>query len=222
VEVSLTLPLDYPAADLQGRPVRFLVDIKAAAEVSLLGDDSPELLTALGRGANLDAVMDSIRDELEDEAADLLQLEGRELVFDALLERARPEVPDDAVSEEIRRAWQRLEGEALARKNFDAQEQAEALEGWLTDPATRAQARRRLELAVVLGAIVKHEQLTLTDAQLEERLAEAAADFGLSASEVHQGLRSSAAATQQMFNVGLHLLAVEHVLERAQIRYAGA
>lgn len=224
VELALTLPADYPVESLAGKPVRFLVDLKSAEAVDTLDDDAPALLEKLGRGDTLDAVMDSLREELEDEAADQLRLEGRELVFDALLARANPSVRSEVVDEEIRRCWQRLEGEALARKNFDADEQAEALAGWLADADTRTQAERRLRLAIVLGSIVQAQKLTLDAAQLESLLADAAegAGLGLTAAQLHEGLRGSKPMTAQLYNVGLHLLAVEHVLKHAQIRYQGA
>jgi trigger factor len=75
---------------------------------------------------------------------------------------------------------------------------------------------------MVLGAIAKKEKIFLDGPKLEALLQEAATDFGLSAEQVSQGLRSPDGMNGQLYNVGLHLATVQHVLERATITYAGA
>jgi trigger factor len=219
-EIAVDLPENYPVEALRGKPVRFIVDVKSAEAVRELGDGDPDLIGLLKRGATLDEVMDSIAEELENEAAEVLQVEGREMVFDELIARTQATVAPSVVDEEIRLTWQRLEGAALAEKNFDAEEQREALNGWLADPETREQTERRLKLSMVLGAIAKKEKIFLDAAKLEEILQEASTDFGLTAQQVSDGLRAPNGMNTQVYNVALHLATVQHVLQRTRITFA--
>lgn len=222
LEIELTLPADYPVEALRSRAARFIVDLRAAREVTEPDDESPAFLAALKMGKTLDEVMDAIRDELEDELADQLTLSGQDLVLDTLVERAKVEVPQSLIDEEVRRRWGQLEGKALAERGFDAEEQTEALQAWLTDPLTRADVERRLKISLVLKAITERDKLQLTPEKLEYFAITSAEAYGLSAAEVKKGLRESKELTAQMAQTAWHLLAVEHVMTLAKVRFEGA
>jgi trigger factor len=222
IEINVTLPADYPVAWLRNKPARFLVDIRAAREVNMPDDEAPAFLKALGRGKNLDEVFDSIREELEDRLADELTLEGENLVLDAVAARSDVTVPPKLVDEEIRRKWTALEGKALIARGFDASEQKEALQSWLDDPMTRADAGRRLKIALVLRAVADAEHLQLTPKKFEELATAAGEGFGLTKEQVSKGLREAPDLTEQMAQTGWHLLAVEHVMSKAKVKFEGA
>ncbi len=222
IEINLTLPASYPVEWMRSKPARFLVDLRAAKDVKMPDDEAPAFLKALNRGKDLDAVMDSIRDELEDRLADQLTVEGETMVLDALVARAEVTVPPKLVDEEIRRKWSTLERKGLIDRGFEANEQREAMQAWLDDPMTRADAERRLKVALVLKAVAEAEKLELTPKKLEEMAKAAGEPFGLTAAEVAKGLRESPELTEQMFNTGWHLLAVEHVMSKATVKFEGA
>ena len=222
IEIDLTLPANYPVGWMRSKPARFIVDLRAAREVKEPDDEAPAFLKALKRGKTLDEVMNSIREELEDRLADTLTVEGENLVLDALAARAKVEVPAALVDEEIRRRWTTLEGKALITRGFDATEQREAMQTWLDDPITRADAERRLGIALVLRAVAENEKLELTPKKLEEMTVAATAPFGLTAAQVAEGLRESPELTTQMAQTGWHLLAVEYVMSKATVKFEGA
>ncbi len=222
IEINLTLPANYPVEWMRNKPARFLVDLRAAKEVTMPDDEAPAFLKALKRGKNLDEVFDSIREELEDRLADTLTLEGENLVLDALVARADVTLSPKLVDEEIRRRWLALESKALISRGFEAAEQREAMQGWLEDPMTRADAERRLKIALVLRAVAEAEKLELTPAKLEEMAKAAGEGFGLTPAQVKEGLRESPELTEQMFQTGWHLLAVEHVMSKAKVKFEGA
>ncbi len=222
LEIELTIPADYPVEALRNKPARFIVDVRAAKEVIEPDDEAPAFLEAINKGKTLEDVMDAIRDELEDELADQLTLEGQDLVLDALIERADVQVSRALIDEEVRRRWGQLEGKALVERGFDATEQQEALTAWLTDPLTRTDCERRLKIALVLKAITERDKLQLAPDKLEELATISAEPFGLTAADVKKGLRESKELTAQMAQTAWHMLAVEHVLSLASIKYEGA
>ena len=222
LEIEVKLPGDYPVAWMRGKPARFIVDLRAARELVEPEDEAPAFLAALKRGKTLDAVMDSIREELEDELSDTLTLEGQDLVLDALVERADPRVPQALVDEEVRRRWGQLEGKGLVARGFDSNEQQEALDSWLSDPLTRADAERRLKIAVVLKAVAEQHKLQLTPAKLQELAQTTVAPFGFTPADVKEALGESRELTTQMAQTAWHLLAVEYVMSKAKVKFEGA
>ena len=221
LKVDLVLPGNYPAQSLQGMPATFVVDLIAAREVRMPDTDSDEFLRELGRGDTHEAVMDSIADELLEEQADLLWLEAQHLVLDQLASRLEVELPQSLIDDEIRRRWAAAEGEAVAEKEFSVEEQQEALGLWMKDPGTRAEVERRLRAALALKAVAERDRLQLTTEKTLELLEGSVEAFGLSPADLREALVDPTAAAQ-LKNVAWHLLAVEHVMNQARVRFEGA
>ena len=222
MQIALELPATYPVEQLQGKPARFLVDIVAARQVTMLPESSPEFLEKLGMGSTLAEVMDTLREELEDELAGQLWVQAQDLVLDEVARRTPVELPRALLDEELRRRWVQAEGQAMVEYQFDVEEQQEALQGWLTDPTTRADAERRLRIGLALKAVTEAEKLQLTPEKLEELIRDHVEPFGLTAEDVHAALRETPETTRRLTELGWHLLAVEHVMSKAKVTFEGA
>jgi trigger factor len=221
VQMIINLPKTYPVAELRGRQAQFIVDIRDANEVKPLSADDPTFLAKAGRGANVDDLMHSLREDIEVELARVMVVEGEQLVLDELVKRAKVTVPKDLVDQEIKRHWAQVEGKELVDRKFDVDEQNEAMNLWLADKGTRADAERRLQVSLVLKAIGDAKKLSLTPEKMESILAKQASAFGLTAQQVHQGLREEGELTQKMANVAYHLMMVEYVMQRAKVEFEG-
>lgn len=222
VQVSLTLPPDYPVEALRGKPVRFIVDVRGGREVKLPDTESKEFLARLGLGPDLEKVMDALREELEQELADQLWTEAENLVLAELVARAKVQVPKALLEDEIRRRWADVEGRGLVEKGFDVEEQNEALKTWLDDPPTRAECERRIAAGLVLRAVAERDKLELPREKLEAIVLAYAKPFGLGEAEVKAALRESKEQTTRLHELAWHLLAVEHVLKAAKVTFEGA
>ena len=222
VEVAVTLPADYPVEALRGAPARFIVDLRGAIAVTMPDTDSDDFLQRVGRGSTLDELMADLLEELETELADLLWVEAQDRVLDEVASRTRVEVPNSLVDEEIRRRWGMSEGKALAGKDFTAEEQTEALEGWLRDPETRSEAERRLRISLALKAVAERDRLVVTPELRDELLEELLPAWGLSPNEAKQAMAQDPALRSQIDAMLPHLLAVRHVMERAKVTFEGA
>jgi trigger factor len=222
VQALLELPDDYPVEPLRGMPVRFLIDIRAAREVKMPDETRPGFLEKLGLGGSFDEVMENIREELEDELADQLWVRAREQVLDEVARRTEVEVPRKLVDEEIRRRWAAAEGHAMVERNFDVDEQQEALQAWMTDAGTREEAGRRLRIGLALKAVAERDRLALTPEKLEALLVENAEPFGLTESDVKAALRESPETTRRLHDLGWYLMLVEHVMSKARVTFEGA
>lgn len=222
LQIAMELPGDYPVEAYRGQPARFLVDVLAARELTLLPEDAPAFFEKLGLGDTLVEVMNALREELEEDLAARLWLEAQDLVMEELRKRAPVSLPRALVDEELRRRWVEAEGRGMVAQQFDVDEQREALEGWLQDTATREEAERRLHLGVVLKALTEAHQLELSAEKLEELVRDQLEPFGLTAADAHAALRESPETTQQLAEMGWYLLAVEHVMNQAKVRFEGA
>lgn len=219
---QMVLPESYPVQACRGREVRFLIDIRAAREVEVLDPRSPSVLRRLGRGKTLDQVLKSIAAELRAEQADQRWVEAQDLVLDVLAGRVATEVPARLIDEEIRARWSQCEAPILSAKNFTLQEQAEALEGWLSDPLTRVDAERRLRVALALRAIAEREGLELTPAEAGELLEVVLTPAGVNLEKAREALREDDEQARKVVGALFHLKLVAYVMDRAKINFESA
>jgi trigger factor len=221
LKIDLVLPANYPVESLRGLPASFVVDLIAAREVKVPDTDSDEVLSQFGRGNTMEEVMDSLAEQLLEEQADMLWLEAQNMVLDQLASRIEVEIPQSLVDEEIRRRWAAAEGEAVAEKEFSVEEQREALDLWLKDPGTRAEVERRLRVSLALKAVAERDKLVLTPEKTIALLEEQVSVFGITPGQLREALVDPSAATQ-LRDVAWHLMAVEHVMNKAKVRFEGA
>ncbi|QSQ24114.1 peptidylprolyl isomerase [Pyxidicoccus parkwayensis] len=222
LQLMLDLPDNYPVESLRGKPVRFLVDIRAARELTLPDEESPAFLKQLGLGDSLDAVMTALQEELENELSDNLWVQAQELVLDEVARRTEVEVPRKLVDEEIRRRWATAEGFGMVERGFSVEEQEEAVQGWLQDASTREQAEHRIRVGLGLKAIAEQDKLTLSAEKLQKLLEQTTEPFGLTADDVRAALRESPETTKKLHDLGWHLMVVEYVMSKAKVTFEGA
>jgi len=222
VVMDLTLPRDYPIEALRGTPARFMVDVQAAREVTYLEPESAQFLQAFGRGATLGEAMRSVVQQMQNEYTQLLLLQAQQQVLDEVATRTQGEIPAPLIDEEIRRRWGASEGKSLMELNLSDEEQQESLSTWLKDTGTRAEAERRLRIALALGAICKRDGLTLTPEVVEKVLRAQATAAGLTMEEAAAALRAEPQQLSRIDQAAWHLMAVDHVMSKAQLRFGGA
>ncbi|WP_426749196.1 peptidylprolyl isomerase [Myxococcus sp. Y35] len=219
--IELTLPDTYPVEALRGQQARFLIEVKAARELKLLEDDSPELLSRLGLGSITD-VMRKLGDALAQERAEEAERLTRERVMDLLVERTPVELPSALVDEEVRRRWAEAERPILQHKDFQPDELQEALEGWLNDPLTRADAVYRLTLALALRAIAERDGIQPDRAATEAMLEDLAGFTGTSREELGRAVKEDAALARRLYEMALRTSVVDHVMKKVTLTPAAA
>jgi trigger factor len=205
--ISITMPEDAPEA-LRNAEARFLVEVKQAFEVEPI-EQSPATWPQRLGAPDLETALERLASEFEAETAEAAEAEILERLLDAVAERTEVEVPSEVIDREVELAWQRLERPHLVAHDFSRTELDEALEGWLADDDTRAQAERRLRVTAGLDAVVSQYGLAVDAGdrlELEATLADAAslpvASFSAAVAEVHDG-------PAQLDALALRLLAID-------------
>ncbi|ATB45626.1 trigger factor [Corallococcus macrosporus] len=214
--IELTLPDTYPVEALRGQQARFLLEVKAAKALKLLEDDAPELLARLGAGSITD-VMRRLGDELAQERNAEVDRLTRERVMDVLVERTPVELPSSLVDEELRRRWAEAERPILQRKDFQPDELQEALEGWLNDPLTRADAVYRLTLGLALRAIAERDGIQPDRTATEAMLADLADFTGVSREALGVAVKEDAALARRLYEMALRFSTIDHVMKKVTL-----
>lgn len=175
-DIRLTLPADYPKADLAGSQVEFRVTVKSIKERQLPPLDD-ELAKLVGHAGSLADLRQEVRDDLQEAAARSDQQVFENEVLKALGERLEVEVPEPMVVREVNRQVRELE--------LRLQEQGVKLERYLqytnssldlVRSERRPQAQQKVRLELALEAVAEREGLTVSDSEVDEAVNQALAE----------------------------------------------
>ena len=205
-------PAEHGAAELAGKTVNFHVRVRGLShkEVPALDD---EFAKDHGECSTLAELRQRVRARLESDAAQHADEAARQALLGALAEANDIPIPNalverrtQALLEEVWHEWQQRrlrpknEGEALARLREELQ----------------PRARQQVKIALLLEAIARQEGITVSEADVDERIATLAADAG-SAAERLRAYYQDAEARRDLRNRIVQARAVEAVLRTAHI-----
>ena len=208
VKLELKFPDDYRVEHLAGKEATFDVTVKSVAEPKLPEVDE-EFVKSLGvEDGTEESLRKEVRENMERELKQKLKSRTKERVMDALLEVHEIQVPAAMVQRE-----------AEALKQQTQQEMAQSGQQSTVDlPASifEPQAERRIKLGLIVGEIIRGNEIEVDQARVDEAIAEQAATFE-EPQEIIDWYANNPQARSSVENVVMEDQAVEWVLEQAKV-----
>jgi trigger factor len=207
--IKVTFPEDYHAENLKGKEAEFDIKVnKTEGPVLPEVDDEFAKLFGVEEGG-VEALREEVAKNMNRELTQAIKAKVKEQAIEGLLENNDVELPAALVAQEVdvlrQQALQRFGGQ-MDPKNLP-QLPAEMFE---------EQAKRRVKVGLLLGEIIKVNELKVDEAKVTE-LIETAASAYEDPQEVIEYYKSNQEMNQQMQNVALEEQAVEFVIEKAKV-----
>jgi len=203
---SVDFPADHPNKELAGKTAVFQLDVKKVEEQKL-PEVNEEFVKAFGvTEGGVEALRAEVRQSMQRELDDLVRNRVRAQVLDALYNANKFDVPKALVEEQI----QQLQLDMARRAN-------------ITDPAKlppaatfEESARRRVALGLLMGEIVKNENLKVDRERVLARLNDVAAAYP-NPDEVRRAYLQNADAMRQIESAVLEDQVIDWVVSKAKI-----
>src|SRR3954469_3924388 len=165
----LAFPADYHGKDVAGKTADFLVTVKKI-EAANLPEVNEELAKSLGiESGTVDALRADIKKNLEREVKFRLLSRNKQAVMDALVAKAELDLPKSSVQAEVDRM---VEG---ARADLKQRGIKDADKAPIPEEMFRPQAERRVRLGLVVGELVRTNDLQAKPEQIKAHVEELAA-----------------------------------------------
>jgi trigger factor len=206
----LQFPADYQGKDVAGKEADFLVTVKKI-EAQHLPDVNEAFAKSLGiADGSIDGLRADVRKNLEREVKFRVMARNKSNVMDALLRIAELDVPKALVAGEVERMVEAARADLKKRGVKDAENAP------IPPELFQAQAENRVRLGLVVGELVRSNNLQARPDQLQAHIEEMAQSYERPAEVVRWYLGDR----QRMAEV--EALVVEnnvtkHVLERAKV-----
>ncbi|WP_371377419.1 trigger factor [Thalassotalea aquiviva] len=207
--ISVTFPEDYHAENLKGKDAEF--DIKVhKTEGPVLPEIDDEFAKLFGvEDGGVEALRVEVKKNMERELTQAVKAKVKEQVLDGIVAANEVDVPKALVAQEIdalrQQAMQRFGGQ-MDPKNMP-QLPAEMFE---------EQAQRRVKVGLLLGEVIKVNELKVDEAKVKA-LIESAASAYEDPQEVIEYYNNNKELMQQMQHVALEEQAIDLVLEKANV-----
>lgn len=168
---DITFPEDYGAKELQKKKVSFTVNVKAVRELQLPKLDDAFAAT-VGPFKTLTELKANIKEQLQAEKENQAQRNFENELLAKIAEKARADIPKVLVDEEIDRMEEEERRNLIYRgQTWQEHLQAEGKTDAEHKEGLREAAEARVKTGLVLGEVAEAEKITITDKELDERIA---------------------------------------------------
>lgn len=208
--LSLTFPEDYHAEDLKGAAVEFTVKLHKVSEQKLPEVDD-EFFKKYGVDeGGLEAFKKEVKENMERELENAQKAQVKNQALDALYESKEVPLPKALISNEIDgMRKQMLQQFGGAAQNIDAA-------SILPDSMFEEQAKKRVALGLLVGEIIKQEEIKPEESKVQEAIQQVAATYHEPEAVVqyYQNNRDARANIEAMV---LEDQVVEFILSKAKV-----
>lgn len=186
VEVNVTFPEDYHAANLAGKPALFKVQIKEikVKELPELDDDFAQDVSDC---ENVDAYKEQVKSELTKKKEEAAKTAKEEEVVTKIIEDATMEIPDPMIDTQVRQMAddfaRRIQAQGLSIEQYF---QFTGMEPQAFLEQMKPQALKRIQSRLVLEAVVAAENITASDEDIEEELKKMAEAYQMELDKVKE------------------------------------
>lgn len=205
-QVLVTFPAEHANKALAGQTAEFTIKVKRVEEQGLPALDE-EFFNAFGvKEGGLEQLKAEVRQGMARELEERVRGRLRSQVLDALYREHPLEVPRSLVDDQIR------------EMQLDAARRIGARDASQIPPREPFEepARRRVTLGLLLGELIRSEDLKLDRAKVQERLTEVASSYP-NPDEIRRAYLQSVDAMRQIESAVLEEQAVDRLLERVRI-----
>ncbi len=207
--LELTFPEDYQAANLAGKDARFEVEATKVS-ISELPEVDEEFAKTFSPTGDIAGLRGDIRANMERELNSRVNANVKEQAMQALLDTNNLEVPVALVEEEAGKLKNQAEAEMAEHATADNQKQELPLEIFMDN------AKRRVALGLIIGEVIKVNNIEVNAGRLKEKIEQIAADYE-DPKTVVDWYYSNKEQLSQLENVVLEELVVDWVLDQVKV-----
>ncbi|MBE0363574.1 trigger factor [Pseudoalteromonas ulvae UL12] len=212
VVADVTFPEEYHAENLKGKAAQFTITVKKV-EAQQLPELNEEFAALFGVAeGGVDALKEEVKRNMTRELDQAIKGKVKEQVIAGLLETNDVDAPSALVSQEI----DALRQQAAQRFGGNAQNMPE-----LPAELFQEQAAKRVKTGLLLGQVIKANEIKVDDAKVEALIATVASAYE-DPTEVVEYYKSNNELMQQMQNVAMEEQAVETILAAATVAEVNA
>ena len=186
VDVNVTFPEQYHAADLAGKPALFKVKINDVTTKELPKLDD-EFASEVSEFETLAEYKEDVKKQLENKKAEEAKRTQEDEAIAAIVEASEMEIPDAMIETQcedmVNEFAQRISQSGLTMEQY-MQFSGQTVQGLMDQ--VRPEAETRIKTSLVLEAVVKAENIEVSDEEVNAELEKMAGMYGMDVAQLTQ------------------------------------
>ncbi|PMH41880.1 trigger factor [Vibrio sp. 10N.286.49.B3] len=205
-EIDVNFPEDYHAEALKGKSAKFAITLNKV-ESRELPELNDEFVAKFGAAEGIDGLKAEVRKNMERELKQAVKNRIKEQALDGLVKENDIDVPSALIDQEVEALRQQ------ASQRFGGNPEAAAQ---LPRELFEEQAKRRVVVGLLLGEVIKTEELKADDEKVKAIINEMATAYE-DPSEVIAYYEQNEQMMNNMRNVALEEQAIDAIIAKAQV-----
>ena len=186
VDVNVTFPEQYHAADLAGKPALFKVKVNDVTTKELPKLDD-EFASEVSEFETLAEYKEEVKKQLEEKKANEAKRDQEDEAIAAIVEASEMEIPEAMIQTQcedmVNEFAQRIAQSGLTMEQY-MQFSGQTVQGLMDQ--VRPEAETRIKTSLVLEAIVKAENIEVADEEVDAELEKMAGMYGMDVAQLKQ------------------------------------
>lgn len=186
VDVNVTFPEQYHAADLAGKPALFKVKVNDVTTKELPKLDD-EFASEVSEFETLAEYKEEVKKQLEEKKANEAKRDQEDEAIAAIVEASEMEIPETMIQTQcedmVNEFAQRIAQSGLTMEQY-MQFSGQTVQGLMDQ--VRPEAETRIKTSLVLEAIVKAENIEVADEEVDAELEKMAGMYGMDVAQLKQ------------------------------------
>ncbi|RYU71094.1 trigger factor [Aliivibrio finisterrensis] len=204
--IDVNFPEDYHAENLKGKAAQFAITV-VKVEARELPELNDEFVAKFGAEGGVEGLKAEVRKNMERELAQAVKNKIKEQAINGLVEQNNIDVPSALIDQEV----EVLRQQAVQRFGGNADTAPE-----LPRELFEEQAKRRVVVGLLLGEVIKSEELKADDEKVKALINEMASAYE-DPTEVVAYYEGNEQMMNNMRNVALEEQAIDAILAKAQV-----
>ncbi|MFP4456339.1 MAG: trigger factor [Clostridia bacterium] len=215
VDVIVTFPENYQSDELAGKEAKFEVVVHEVKrkEVPELDED---FVLEVSEFETVEEYRKDVKEKLMEAKEQQAEAKFKNSLLNKVVENSNVEIPDALVESEIDRMLEDTK-RSMQQYGIGIEQYAQMLGKTIEDlrEDMREQAAKRVKTDLVLGAIVKKENIEINEEMFENRLAEMAQAYNQEVEELKKMLQAQPQAIESLQDGWKKDQAIELIVEKA-------
>ena len=177
VDVNVTFPEQYQAAELAGKPATFKVEILSIKKKELPEVDE-DFVQDISEFDTVDEYKEDVKKTITERKENAAKVEKENKIIEKIIEDSKMEIPDAMVDEQARMMVNEM-AQNMQAQGFTIQQymQMTGLTAETMAEQMKPQALKRIQSRLVLEAIAAAEKIEISDENVDEQLQKMADNY---------------------------------------------
>ncbi|HAH18469.1 trigger factor [Eubacterium uniforme] len=177
VDVNVTFPEQYQAAELAGKPATFKVEILSIKKKELPEVDE-DFVQDISEFDTVDEYKEDVKKTITERKENAAKVEKENKIIEKIIEDSKMEIPDAMVDEQARMMVNEM-AQNMQAQGFTIQQymQMTGLTAETMAEQMKPQALKRIQSRLVLEAIAAAEKIEISDENVDEQLQKMAENY---------------------------------------------